>query len=165
MSHLIVITFEDTVQATQALESLKEMQKGGHLTLDDAAVIVKQESGAVEVRNQLDRGVKWGALTGGALGLLLAGVFFPLAGLAIGAAGGALVGKSLDIGVDQEFVREVTSSLKPGSSALFVVGSSGEPAVVIAALRPYEGAIYQTDLSSETVEALQDALKKRGQKA
>jgi len=161
MSHLIVLTFEDTEQAGQAFEALKKAQSGGHLKIDDAAVIVKQESGKVEVKNQLDKGIKGGAIGGGVLGLLLAGVFFPLAGLAIGAIGGALVGKALDMGVDQKFVQDVTETLKPGSSALFVIGSSHEPAVVIGALKPFQGTIYQATLPTDAVEALHEALKKK----
>ena len=161
MSQLIVLTFEDTEQAGQAFEALKKARSGGHLKIDDAAVIVKQESGKVEVKNQLDKGVKGGAVGGGALGLLLAGVFFPLAGLAIGAIGGALVGKALDMGVDKKFVKDVTETLKPGSSALFVIGSSDEPAVVMGALRPFQGTVYQATVSTEAFEALREALKNK----
>jgi len=159
MSHLIVLSFDDTEQAGQAFEALKKSQRGGHLRIDDAAVIVKQESGKVEIKNQLDTGVKWGAVGGGVLGLLLAGVFFPLAGLAIGAVGGALVGKSLDLGVDQKFVKDVTETLNPGMSALFVIGSSDKPDAISGLLRPFQGTIYQTTLSTEGVEMLRDALK------
>jgi len=161
MSHLIVLTFEDTEQAGQAFDALKKAQSGGHLKIDDAAVIVKQESGKVEVKNQLETSVKWGAVGGGMLGLLLASVFFPLAGLAIGAIGGALVGKSLDMGVDHKFVKNVTETLKPGSSALFVIGSSHEPAVVIGVLKPFQGTVYQTTLSTEAFEAVRNALKNK----
>jgi uncharacterized membrane protein len=161
MSNLVVLTFDDTEQAGQAFDALKKAQSGGHLKIDDAAVIVKQESGKVEIKNQMDTGVKWGAVTGGVLGLLLASVFFPLAGIAIGALSGALIGKSLDLGVDKKFVKDVTETLKPGSSALFVIGSSGDPAVVLGALRPFQGTIYQTTLPTEAVESLHAALKKK----
>lgn len=161
MSNLVVITFNDTVQAVEAYEALKRAQSGGHLQIDDAAVIVKQESGKVEIKNQLDTGVKWGAIGGGTLGLLLGGLFFPLAGLAIGAIGGALVGKTMDLGVDQKFVKEVTEALEPGSSALFVIGKSSHPEAIVAVLRPYQGTVYQTSLPTEALEALEDALKKR----
>jgi uncharacterized membrane protein len=160
MSQLVVLTFEDTEQAGQAFEALKKAQSGGHLKIDDAAVIVKQASGKVEIQNQLDTGVKRGALGGGVVGLLLASVFFPLAGLAMGALGGALVGKSLDLGVDQKFVKDVTETLKPGSSALFVIGS-GDLAVVTGALRPFQGTIYQTSLPTEAFEALHEALENK----
>jgi uncharacterized membrane protein len=161
MSHLIVLTFDDTVQAGEAYDAVKKAKSEGYLKLDDAAVIVKQESGKVEVKNQLDVGVKWGAVGGGMLGLLLASVFFPLAGLAIGAIGGALVGKSLDLGVDKKFVKEVTETLKPGSSALFLLVGEANPDVAVGILRPFQGSIYQTSLPTEAVEALQEALKSK----
>lgn len=161
MSQLVVLTFEDTEQAGEAFEALKKVQHSGQLKLDDAAVIVKDEDGKVHVKNQLDTGVKWGAVGGGVIGLLLASVFFPLAGLAIGAIGGALIGKTLGMGVDQKFVKDVTETLKPGSSALFVIGS-GNPDMVLAALRPFQGTVYQTTLPTEAVEALQSALKDKG---
>lgn len=160
MSNLVVLTFDDTEQAGQAFEALNKAQHGGHLKIDDAAVIVKLESGKVEIKNQMDTGTKWGAVGGGVLGLMLASVFFPLAGLAIGAVGGALIGKSLDMGIDKKFVQDVTDTLKPGSSALFVIGK-GNPEVVASALRPFKGTIYQTTLSTEAVEVLQDALKRK----
>jgi uncharacterized membrane protein len=161
MSNLTVLTFEDMVQAGEAREALQKIASGGYLKIDDSAVIVKNEDGKVEVKNQTDTGVKWGAFGGGMLGLLLAGVFFPLAGLAIGAVAGALVGKSLNMGVDKQFVKDVTETLKPGSSALFVLTSQGEPGMVMAAMRPFKATIYQTTLPTEAVEELQAALKKK----
>jgi uncharacterized membrane protein len=161
MSQLIVLTFNDTEQAGAALEALKKASSGGHVKIDDAAVIVKDESGKIDIKNQLDTGTKWGAVGGGLIGLMLASIFFPLAGLAIGAIGGALVGKSLNLGVDKKFVKDVTETLKPGMSALFVIGSSDNPDVVAAALRPFQGTIYQTTLPTEAVEELHAALKSK----
>jgi len=161
MSHLIVLTFDDTKQAGQAFDAIKKAQRSGHLKVDDAAIVVKQEDSKVEIKNQLDKGVKWGAVGGGVLGLLFAGVFFPLAGLTIGAVGGALVGKALDLGVDKKFVDNVTETLKPGMSALFVIGNSDKPDAISGLLRPFQGTIYQTTLSTEGVETLRDALKRK----
>jgi uncharacterized membrane protein len=160
MSNLIVLTFNDTEQAGQVFEAIKGAQSTGRVKIDDAAVIVKDESGKVEVKNQVETSVKTGAVGGGLLGLLLAGVFFPLAGIAIGAVGGALVGKSLGKGVDQKFVKDVTETLKPASSALFVIGS-GDPSIVLAILRPFQGTVYQTTLPPELVDELLSALKKK----
>lgn len=161
MSNLVVLTFDDAEQAGEALDALKHAQSGGHLKIDDAAVVVKDEAGKIDLKNQLDTGTKWGAVGGGVLGLVLAGLFFPLAGLAIGAIGGALVGKALDLGVDKKFVQDVTKSMKPGSSALFVIGGGGNPEVVAAALRPFQGTVYQTTLPTEAVEELRAALKSK----
>lgn len=158
MSELIVLTFEDTEQAGEALEGLKRIEHSGQGKIDDAAVIVKDENGKVHLKNQLDTGVKWGAVGGGFLGLLLAGLFFPVAGLLVGAIGGALVGKSLDMGVDKHFVEEVTENLQPGNSALFVIGS-GDPNAVRAVLQQFKGKVYQTTLESEKLEALKKAIQ------
>ena len=159
MASLIVLTFGDTEQAGQAFLALREAQSNGYAKIDDSAVIVKNADGKVEVKNQMDTGVKWGAVGGSALGLMLAGIFFPLAGLALGAVAGGLLGKMANLGIDKQFVKEVTEKLQPGSSALFVIGS-GNPDVIAAALRPFEGTVYQTNVSTEALEALQDALKK-----
>lgn len=158
MSQLVVISFDDMEQAGQCLAALKKQQSQGNLKIDDAAVIVKDENGKVDVKNQADTGVKWGAFGGGVLGALLVGVFFPVAGIAIGAAAGALIGKTLNLGVDKKFVEDVTESLKPGSSALFVIGS-GNPAAVRATFEPFKGTILQTTVDTEKYEQLKDALK------
>ena len=63
--------------------------------------------------------------------------------------------------MDKKFVKDVTETLKPGSSALFVIGSSDNQAVVVGALRPFQGTIYQTTLDTQAVAALHDALKKK----
>ncbi len=161
MSQLIVLTFDDKEQAGQAFNAIKKAQRSGYVKVVDAAVVVKNESGKVEVKHQLDEGVKWGAVGGGVLGLLFAGVFFPLAGLTVGAVGGALVGKALDLGVDKRFVNEVTETLKPGMSALFVIGSSDNPDAINGLWRPFQGTVYQTTLSEEALETLRDALKRK----
>ena len=159
MSDLVVILFNKSEQAGEAFQALKGVKKGGHLRIDDAAVVVKEESGKVEVKNILDRGVKIGLIGGSLLGLMLGGIFFPLAGLALGAASGALLGRMAELGVDQKFVKEVTGQLEPGNSALFLMVGQGDPDVAIAALRPYEGTVYHTSLPTETVESIKAAIE------
>jgi uncharacterized membrane protein len=159
MANLVVLIFDDMEQAGQAFHALRKAGSDGYVKIDDSAVIVKNADGKVEVKNQMDTGVKWGAVGGGALGLMLAGIFFPLAGLALGALAGGLLGKMAHLGVDKQFVKEVTEKLQPGSSALFIIGS-GNPDVIAANLRPFHGTVYHTNVSEDALEALQDALKK-----
>jgi uncharacterized membrane protein len=161
MSNLIVVTFDDPEEAGKVLKSLRSVQKEGYLSLDDSAVVVKDEDGKVHVKNEMDRGVKIGALGGGALGLLIGSVFFPIAGLVIGALAGGLVGKSVDLGVDQKFVKEVSKDIQPGSSALFFIVRDAEPDVAVAALRPYKGTVRHTTFPPEAEEELRRILKKR----
>ena len=44
--------------------------------------------------------------------------FVPVAGIVIGAASGALSGKLTDIGIDDKFAKELSSSLPQGGAAL-----------------------------------------------
>ncbi|HRV92128.1 MAG TPA: DUF1269 domain-containing protein [Anaerolineae bacterium] len=161
MSNLVVITFDNPDEAGQVREAIRKVEKQGNISLDDSAVIVKDADGKVHIKNEIDRGVKIGTVGGSLLGLLIGGLFFPIAGLAIGAAGGALVGKMADLGVDKGFVKEVTESLGPGSSAIFLIVRNANPTAAIAALKPYKGELYQTSLEPDTEQALRDVLKER----
>jgi uncharacterized membrane protein len=70
-----------------------------------------------------------------------------------------VVGKLMDMGVDKNFIRDVTEALQPGNSALFVIVSDGDITAALAAIRPYKGTLYQTTLPSELETELRDALK------
>jgi uncharacterized membrane protein len=158
MSNLIVMIFDNVEDAQKLRADLRSLEREGLVSLDDAAVIEKDAEGKVHVRNEVDTGVKVGALAGGLLGLFLS-FMFPIAGLVVGAGGGALVGALMDKGVDRNFVNDVTESLKPGSSALFVIVRDAESDAVLGAIRPYQGTLYQTTLPTTLQEQLQDALK------
>jgi uncharacterized membrane protein len=161
MSHLVVVTFDNPDEAAQVRETLRSAQRADYLSLDDSAVVVKDEDGKIHVKNEMDRGVKIGAVGGGLLGLLLAGVFFPVGGLVIGAIAGGLIGKMADTGVDQKFVKQVEEEMQPGTSALFFIVREANPDVAIAALKPYKGTVYHTSFPPEAEEELRRILSKR----
>jgi uncharacterized membrane protein len=157
----VVITFDNAEAAGKVRETLRSAQKSDYLNLDDSAVIVKDEEGKIHVKNEMDRGVKVGAIGGGLLGLLLAGIFFPVGGLLVGAALGGLIGKSVDLGIDQKFVKEVADDLEPNSSAIFFIVREANPDVAVAALKPYKGTVRHTSFPPEAEEELRRILKKR----
>jgi len=158
MSDLIVLTFDNVDEAGRVRESLREVEHRGHLALNDTAVIVKDAEGKVHVRNQVSSGTKWGAVGGAVLGPLLM-FMFPIAGIAVGAGLGALVGKLFGTGVDQKFVKDVSQGLTPGSSAIFILVREGDADQVRAAIEPYKGTVYQTSVSTELEDQLKEALK------
>ena len=92
MSQLIVITFDNPDDAGKALKSLRQVEKSGRLKLVDTAVVVKDAEGKTHVKNEVSSGTETGAVVGGILGPFLT-FAFPLAGIAIGAGAGALIGK------------------------------------------------------------------------
>ena len=156
MSDLVVLLFDQEQTAAEALTTIREQQKAGLIHLNDTAVVSKRTDGSVHVKNEVSSATEIGAVAGGALGLVL-GFMFPVAGLAIGAAGGAAVGAMLEQGVDGKFRKEVTEELKPGQSALFLVFDQANPAVM-QALHPYHGKVLQTTLDSELEARLRQAI-------
>jgi uncharacterized membrane protein len=159
MSHVLAITFEDESQGPAVLRALKSLQEHGQLKIDDAAVIVKDAEGKVKVDNMVESGVKQGALAGGFVGLLLGSIFFPLAGIAMGAAGGALVGKTLNTGLDKQFITDVQESLQPGNSGILFIVRHENVGLLITALEPYKGKIFQSSFDSEAEEEIRKSLK------
>lgn len=157
-SSLIVLAFDTMDEAEQVHEALVKGKKEGLVTIEDAAVVIKDADGKVHVKNQVSR-TTWAATgVGGALGLLIGTIFFPIGGLVLGLAGGAVVGRLMDLGVDGKFVKDVGEQIKPGTSALFVLVKGENPAAEVAILRPYKGHVLQTTLDSDAEQAIRDAL-------
>lgn len=161
MSNLIIIIFDNEDDADKVRESARQLQGQNLLSLDDSAVVVKDANGKISVRNELDRGVKVGAIGGGLIGLMLGFIFFPLSGLIVGALGGALVGRMVDLGVDPKFVKDVEEAMHPSSSAIFLLVREANSNAALAALKPYKGTLYHTSLSTEGEENIRRVLSSR----
>jgi uncharacterized membrane protein len=159
MSNITVIIFDGVDTAKDMRDTLKKLEKQGLIKVEDAATVYKDADGKVKAHGEASSGSVGGALVGGFLGVLLAGVFFPVLAIGLMAGAGALIGKSLGQSVDKKFVQEVQNALQPGNSAIFAVTSHGNPAAVRAALEPYKGTLYHTSLDSEQEAVLRDALK------
>ncbi len=159
MSDLIVVIFENEDEAGKVRETVRQLQRQNLISLDDSAVVVKDASGKVSVDNELDRGVKVGAVGGGLIGLMLGFIFFPVGGLVLGALGGALVGRMTDLGVDQKFVQDVQDAMHPSTSAIFLLVRDADANAALAAFKPYQGTVYHTTLSTEGEESLRRVLR------
>lgn len=157
-SSLIVLAFDNAGEAEQVHEALVKGKKEGVLHIDDAAVIVKDENGKVHVKNQISRGTWTATGVGGLLGLLIGSIFFPIGGLVMGLAGGALVGRMMNLGVDGKFVKDVEEELQPGTSAIFVLISGENTAAEMAIFRQYHAKVLQTNLSTDAEESLRKAV-------
>ena len=156
--NLVVMTFDNEIDAGNVMRSLRDLEKAGQMSIEDTAVLVKDQSGKLRVDNEVSGSVETGAVVGGSLGLLLT-FMFPVVGIAVGAAGGALVGKVLERGVDGKFVKDVGEELQPGTSALFITGRGSNHEAVLRAIEPYKGNLYQTNLSSELEDELRRVLR------
>jgi uncharacterized membrane protein len=157
-NQLIVLTFDSPEAAKETLKAVRQVEHDGRLHLKDTAVVTKAADGKVHVDNEVSSATEVGAVAGAVLGGLLF-FLFPVAGIAIGAGAGALIGKLVDQGVDGKFVKELKEDLKPGQSALFLVGT-GDRTAIVSAVRGHKGKVYQTTVTEELETELQKAMDK-----
>ena len=102
------------------------------------------------------RWATWGAFWG----LLFGALFFvPVLGMVVGGAMGALFGGMAKAGLNKEFLARVRDSIKPGTSALFMVIEKVTPDKVIEALKPYGGTVLRTSLSADAEQKLREAMQ------
>jgi uncharacterized membrane protein len=158
MSEFIAITFDGADDATAALRSVRLLEQEGRIGLEDTAVVTKDADGKVHVKNEMASGTETGAVVGAVLGSLL-WVVFPVGAIVGGAIVGGLIGRAAAPGVDGTFVKQVEADLPAGGSALFLLMKRGDPGLLIAAMRKYEGRVAQTSLDEEQEAALRESLK------
>src|SRR5262245_39558255 len=161
MSNLIAVVFDDETTAFEMRAALLKMQKDYLINLEDSVVVTRDQKG----KAKLDQAVSLtqaGAIGGGFWGLLIGLLFLnPLLGAAVGATAGAIAGKFRDIGVDDNMMREVGNSLKPGTSALFVLVRRATLDKVLEGLKAFggKGKVFQTSLSKDDEASLREALE------
>src|SRR5271163_2378062 len=158
MSDLLVIEFATEAEAEDVRQRLLGMQKEYLIELGDAVVAVKRPDGSVKL-NQLFEPVRAGAVSGMFWGTLVGLLFMmPLAGAAVGAASGALRGKFTDVGINNEFMREVASALQSGKAALFLLIRKMTTDKELAALQGVSGRVLRSSFDETKEDALQEAL-------
>lgn len=160
MSNLIAVVFDDETTAFDMRAALLRMQKQYLIDLEDSVVVTRDEKG----KTKLDQAVNLtsaGAIGGGFWGLLIGFLFLnPLIGAAVGATAGAIAGKFRDIGIDDNMMRELGSSFKPGTSALFVLVRRATLDKVLDGLKAFagKGKVFKTSLSKDDEDSLREAL-------
>jgi uncharacterized membrane protein len=158
MSNLIAVAYPDHETAEAVRRELIEATKEKLLQLDDAVIVTHGEDGTIRLDQAISTtgaGAAGGAVWGGLIGLLF---LAPLFGMAVGAASGALGGKMADVGVNDDFVKQLGEKLKPGTAALIALGQTDARDKVLDRVRSYGGEIIQTSLSEEEDARLRAAL-------
>jgi len=158
MSTLLAIAYPDAATAEQVRADLVQATKEHLVQLEDAVVVEHQHDGKIKLHQAMSvagAGAAGGALWGGLIGLLF---LAPLMGMAIGAASGAVAGKFVDVGADDNFMKELGAKLPPGGAALIAIGRSDAPQRVLERLSKFGGEVIQTSLDDEEEQRLRSAL-------
>ncbi len=157
MSELIVLAFKTKTGAQEMANEIKNLQKMQLITLEDAAIVVRNDDGKAKVKQAYNL-VGAGALGGAFWGMLIGLIFFmPWLGLAVGAITGAISGKATDIGIDDGFIKEVGNTIEPGHSALFLLVVEATTDKVMDELKKFDAEVLKTSLSKEQEARLKEA--------
>jgi uncharacterized membrane protein len=160
MSRIMVLGFGDDASAEAFRSTLQDMVDTGALQVEDAVKVSIAADGSSTITHYSSV-VRGGALVGGALGGVV-GLFLlnPVAGAAIGAAGGAALGKLTgDYGLEEDFIKETSETLKPGTTALFVQAKRMDDfESVEAAIEDAGATVVATGLNREAEDLRADML-------
>lgn len=156
MSDLIVVAFDDESTAFELRAALVKLQKEYLLEMEDAVVVTKSADGKVVLHQPVNltaAGAVGGAFWGTLVGLLFLN---PLLGMAAGAGAGALSGKLTDIGINDQFMKDIGATLADGGAAVCVLVRKMTGDKVLERLGEFrhKGRVLQTSLSNEQEEKL-----------
>src|SRR5215210_228363 len=159
MATLSVLKFDDPGGADRVLIALQGLQERQMITLEDAAVVRwllgDKKPKTYQLHSTAGGGAGWVAFWGFLFGLIF---FVPFLGAAIGAGMGGLSGSLADVGIDDDFIRQVREKVTPVTSALFALTSGANaPDRVIDELKQYDFEIISTNLPEEQENQLREA--------
>ncbi|MFO1418387.1 MAG: DUF1269 domain-containing protein [Methylotetracoccus sp.] len=161
MSELIVFAFDDNTTAYDMRAALAKMQKNYLIEMEDIVIVHKDDKGKVKLDQAVNLTAQ-GAVGGGFWGLLIGMLFLnPLFGAAVGAGAGALSASLTDLGINDNFMKDLGETLKPGNSALFVLLRKVTPDKLFEGLQPFMGRakVLETSLSKDQEEDLRAVLE------
>lgn len=159
MATFTVWKFDDPTGAERSVALLESLQQQELIQIHDAASVSWEEGKKKPKTRQLRSMTGAGALGGTFWGLLFGLLFFiPLLGAAMGAALGALSGSLVDVGIDDDFIKQTREQVTPGTSAVFLLTSD---AVQDKVKEAFEGTdlsphLIHTNLSNEQEEVLRE---------
>jgi len=179
MEDLIVVTYNNEHSAMDNMQTLRTLSYDWIVDIHDAVAVARDAEGKLHIQDSYKpttgAGVGWGVLLGTVLGGLALAPF--TAGLstaaaagavAAGAVGGASIGgltgaavastDKEDTGVSEDFVAEVSNTIKRGESAIFALVESHDPEQVAGYFRGTGGKILRTNLSLYEQERVQQIL-------
>jgi uncharacterized membrane protein len=138
MATLSVLKFNDPYGADRVLLALQGLQERQMITLQDASIVSWPQGNKKPTTRQQFSTAGAGAL--------------------IGAGMGALSGSMADVGIDDDFIKQVREKVTPGTSALFALTSGATaPDRVIDELKQYDFEIISTNLPEEQEKKLREA--------
>ena len=158
---MIVVSFADENMADEVLDTIKKMEDKAVVDLKSGAVVVRDASGKVTIKETSDFDAKQGAIGGAIAGSLLSLLGGSLIkGAILGAAGGAVAGKMIDLGLDDDFLKEIGDKLETASSAVVALVDFDQVDQAMEELDQFAGGtILHHTLNDDVYEKLSAAVE------
>jgi len=164
-SNLTVIVFDDEHRAEEARLKLLKLQRNGFIDLEDVVVVVKEQDGTARY-HQMHGMARKGGLAGSITGLIVGSILLsPLIGAVLGAVTGAVSASLYDVGIEDQFMIDLSQKFKPGCSALFTLVRKADIERVGGAFRGFGGRVLVNSVSKEREAAMQELIDEAGQRA
>jgi uncharacterized membrane protein len=167
--NVIVVGFADDDRAFEAMTTLNELASQGQIGLDEAAVVIRDEDGHIEVKDQVGDPGFANTASGGLVGLLIGILGGPL-GVLLGGATGLAVGSLFDLADAEDTdsaLGQVSKTLKVGRTSLLAQVAEQSPEVVDAAMAPLSGTVVRRGVADVEAEiaAAEEAQREAKRKA
>jgi uncharacterized membrane protein len=168
---VIVVKFDDDANAYEALTDLKELDTQGQLDVRAAAVVVRNDDGHIDVKDQVADHTITATATGGILGLLIGILGGPL-GVLLGGATGLLIGSLFDMddeGDNESVLSDISKSVRLDRTALLAEVTEPSVDVVDSAMARLSGTVLRRSLADveaeiAAAEDVQKAAKREARK-
>jgi len=152
---IIGIKVETVDRGEFVLDALQAAAEANRVTLEDLALVTKDDEGKVQIRQTKDvtvgKGVKRGTLVGALVGLAAPPI---LGAAAVGAALGAAWGKFRDRGVDDDLMKRVGEMIAEGQAVVFAMGDNASIEAIEAKVAEQADSQVTSFIISDNDEAL-----------
>jgi uncharacterized membrane protein len=143
MDKVVAVVFDNEKQAYEGVRAFRDLHGDGSITLYSAAVVAKDASGTLSVREggEVPEGTLFGLLTGSLIGILGGPI-----GLAVGASTGTLIGAAFDVtraGISEDFLEEVSAYLLPEKTAVITELDEGWQAPIDTRMEALGGHVFR----------------------
>jgi len=144
----VVAIFDTQCRAYDAARAIQELGEDT-VRVRQAAIVVKDDQGAVSVPETTKLGVPWGGLGGPVVGSMIGLLAGPV-GVAAGPLLGGLVGRTVDVAnqeQERDFLITAADMLAPGQSAIIAEVDEDSTDPVNTTMTQYGGRINRSALS------------------
>jgi uncharacterized membrane protein len=158
-AHLWAVGFDDMGRAEQVRHETFKLGEKHCLILLDTAVAVRYPDGSVTLDGEPF--VAAINVSGHGFATFLAALALgapPCTGAAVGALVRSTGGAAAEVGIDDAFVREVETLMKPGTSALFVLDQVGDMDAILQGIRGLGGTVLKTNVDVKRAKLIQSTL-------